>query len=193
MVCAIAFALFILWKNLVSKIRKFLNQLNMNGGGKGGEEFRLPDKCACWRVVSCEEKVGPEVGSPRFCKTAGSSDDSFEFCVVKISYGLYHLKQKIVDGSSCIQNEKFYEIQKISKSHFLQIFRYVISLWLLDVIQRSGLPFGLGGHILEAVSCWMSCFSTFGTWRALVLLLRGAGISLLWREALRSIVSLIDS
>ena len=47
MVCAIAFALFILWKNLVSKIRKFLNQLNMNGGGKGGEEFRLPDKCAC--------------------------------------------------------------------------------------------------------------------------------------------------
>ena len=47
MVCAIAFALFILWKNLVSKIRKFLNQLNMNGGGKGGEGFRLPDKCAC--------------------------------------------------------------------------------------------------------------------------------------------------
>ena len=47
MVCAIAFALFILWKNLVSKIRKFLNQLNMNGGGKEGEGFRLPDKCAC--------------------------------------------------------------------------------------------------------------------------------------------------
>ena len=46
-VCAIALALFILWKNLVSKIRKFLNQLNMNEGGKGGEGFRLPDKCAC--------------------------------------------------------------------------------------------------------------------------------------------------
>ena len=47
MVCAIAFALFILWKNLVSKIRKFLNQLDMNGGGKEGEGIRLPDKCTC--------------------------------------------------------------------------------------------------------------------------------------------------
>ena len=43
MVCAIAFALFILWKNLVSKRRKFLNQLNMNGGGKEGEGIRLPE------------------------------------------------------------------------------------------------------------------------------------------------------
>ena len=121
MVCAIAFALFILWKNLVSKIRKFLNQLNMNGGGKGGEEFRLPDKCACWRVVSCEEKVGPEVGSPRFCKTAGSSDDSFEFCVVKISYGLYHLKQKIIHGSSCVQKrKKFHKIQNFQNLIFFK-------------------------------------------------------------------------
>ena len=162
----------------------------MNGGGKEGEGIRLPDKCTCWRVVSCEEKVGPEVGSPRFCKTAGSSDDSFEFCVVKISYGLYHLKQKIIHGSSCIQKRKNSQNTKIS---FSSIFRFMISLWLLDVIQRSGLPLGLGGHILEAVSCWMSCFSTFGTWRALVLLLRGAGISLLWREAFLSVVSLIDS
>ena len=165
----------------------------MNGGGKEGEGIRLPDKCTCWRVVSCEEKVGPEVGSPRFCKTAGSSDDSFEFCVVKISYGLYHLKQKIVDGSSCIQNEKILRDTKNFKISFSSNFRFMISLRLLDVIQRSGLPFGLGGHILEAVSCWMSCFSTFGTWRALVLLLRGAGISLLWREAFLSVVSLIDS
>ena len=47
MVCAIALALFILWKNLVSKRRKFLNQLNMNGGGKEGEGIRLPDKSTC--------------------------------------------------------------------------------------------------------------------------------------------------
>ena len=131
MVCAIAFALFILWKNLVSKIRKFLNQLNMNGGGKEGEGIRLPDKCTCWRVVSCEEKVGPEVGSPRFCKTAGSSDDSFEFCVVKISYGLYHLKQKIVDGSSCIQNEKILRDTKnfkISFSSNFQVRNFTVTL-----------------------------------------------------------------
>ena len=165
----------------------------MNGGGKEGEGIRLPDKCTCWRVVSCEEKVGPEVGSPRFCKTAGGSDDSFEFCVVKISYGLYHLKQKIVDGSSCIQNEKILRDTKNFKISFSSNFRFMISLRLLDVIQRSGLPLGLGGHILEAVSCRMSCFSTFGAWRALVLLLRGASISLLWREAFLSIVSLIDS
>ena len=131
MVCAIALALFILWKNLVSKRRKFLNQLNMNGGGKEGEGFRLPDKCACWRVVSCEEKVGPEVGSPRFCKTAGSSDDSFEFCVVKISYGLYHLKQKIIHGSSCVQKRKNftrYKIFKISFSSNFQVQNFTVTL-----------------------------------------------------------------
>ena len=92
-----------------------------------------------------------------------------------------------------MQNEKIHKIQKISKISFSSNFRFMISLRLLNVIQRSGLPLGLGGHILEAVSCRMSCFSTFGAWRALVLLLRGAGISLLWREAFLSIVSLIDS
>ena len=92
-----------------------------------------------------------------------------------------------------MQNEKIHKIQKISKISFSSIFRFLISLRLLDVVQRSGLPLGLGGHILEAVGCRMSCFSTFSAWRTLVLLLRGAGISLLWREAFLSIVSLIDS
>ena len=101
------------------------------GGGKEGEGIRLPDKCTCWKVVSCEEKVSPEVGGPRFCKTAGSSDDSFEFCVVKISYGLYHLKQKIVDGSSCIQNEKILRDTKnfkISFSSNFQVRNFTVTL-----------------------------------------------------------------
>ena len=108
--------------NFEKKENSWINWI-WTGGGKEGEGIRLPDlydKCTCWKVISCEEKVGPEVVCPRFCKTTGSSDDSFEFCVVKVSYGLYHLKQKIIDGSSCMQNEKIHKIQKISKSHFLQ-------------------------------------------------------------------------
>ena len=122
-VCAIAIALSILWEmQFQKKENSWINWI-WTGGGKEGEGIRLPDlydKCTCWKIISCEKKVGPEVVCPRFCKTTGSSDDSFEFCVVKVSYGLYHLKQKIIDGSSCMQNEKIHKIQKISKSHFLQ-------------------------------------------------------------------------
>ena len=122
-VCAIVIALSILWEmQFRKKENSWINWI-WTRGGKEGEGIRLPDlydKCTCWRVISCEEKVGPEVGSPRFCKTTGVSDDSFEFCIVKVSYGLYHLKQKIIDGSSCMQNEKNSQNTKISKSHFLQ-------------------------------------------------------------------------
>ena len=92
-----------------------------------------------------------------------------------------------------MQNEKIHKIQKISKISFSSNFRFMISLQLLDVIQRSRLPLGLSGHILEAVGCRVSCFSTLCAWWALVLLLRSAGISLLGREAFLSIVSLVDS
>ena len=94
---------------------------------------------------------------------------------------------------AAVYKTKNFTRYKNFKISFSSIFRFLISLRLLDVIQRSGLPLGLSGHILEAVGCRVSCFSTFGAWRALVLLLRGAGISLLWREAFLSIVSLIDS
>ena len=92
-----------------------------------------------------------------------------------------------------MQNEKIHKIQKISKISFSSNFRFMISLRLLDVIQRSRLPLGLSSHILEAVVRRMSCFSTLCAWWALVLLLRSASISLLGREAFLSIVSLIDS
>ena len=81
----------------------------------------LYDKCTCWKGISSEEKIGPEVVCPKFCKTARSFDDSFEFCVVKVSYGLYHLKQKNIDGSSCMQNEKIHKYKKFQNLIFFNI------------------------------------------------------------------------
>ena len=88
MVCAIAIALSILWEMWIQKMKiPKLTEYEL-GEERKVERIELPDlhdKCTCWKGISSEEKIGSEVVCPKFCKTARSFDDSFEFLVVKVS------------------------------------------------------------------------------------------------------------